>query len=365
MGIFHMAQQSNQYRPDYAVPPGWVLDEHLQVLGISQAEFARRCGRSSKLISEIVSGKAPVEPATALQFEKVLGLDASIWLGIEAEYRLFKERETEVRNAALAINWTKRFPIRELVRRGILEKGKSDTEKVQALLSFFGVASVSAWQERYSTLNIAYRRSDKFESSREALLTWLRLGEIEARQQPCENFNETDFRRAMREIRGLTLIPIEKALPEAQRLCNSAGVALVLVPPLLKTAVSGACMWYSRTNAMLALSARHKSNDHLWFSFFHEAAHILLHGRKRVFVDTLSKDSSNIEKEADNWALNALVPRLEWKQFISQSPRSNRAVREFARTQGLAPGIIVGMLQHDQHLPWSHLSGLKVRYEWQ
>ena len=67
-----MARATNQYRPDYAVPPGWVLEEHLEAHGISHAEFARRCGRSPKLISEVIAGKAPLEPETALQFEKVL-----------------------------------------------------------------------------------------------------------------------------------------------------------------------------------------------------------------------------------------------------------------------------------------------------
>ena len=83
-----MAVETNEYRPDYAVPPGWVLEERLEAHSISQAEFARRCGRSPKMISEIISGKASLEPATALQFERVLGVDASLWLGIEAAYRL-------------------------------------------------------------------------------------------------------------------------------------------------------------------------------------------------------------------------------------------------------------------------------------
>ena len=86
---------TNQYRPDYAVPPGWVLEERLEVQGISQAEFARLCGCSPKLISEIVSGKAPLEPETARQFEKVLGVDASIWLGIEDAYKLHRPQEAE------------------------------------------------------------------------------------------------------------------------------------------------------------------------------------------------------------------------------------------------------------------------------
>lgn len=97
-----MTTSTNRFRPDYTVPPGWVLEERLAVPGISHAEYARRCGRSAKLISEILAGKAPLEPETALQFEKVLGVDASIWLGIEAHYQLHRARETEAADVAAA-----------------------------------------------------------------------------------------------------------------------------------------------------------------------------------------------------------------------------------------------------------------------
>ena len=85
-----VVKEAIQYRPDYAVPSGSILEERLAAHGISHAEFARRCGRSAKLISEIIAGKAPLEPATALQFEKVLGVDAGIWLGIEKDYQLHR-----------------------------------------------------------------------------------------------------------------------------------------------------------------------------------------------------------------------------------------------------------------------------------
>ena len=87
-----MANTRNLYDPDYAVPPGWVLGERLDAQGMAHAEFARQCGRSPKLIREILSGKAPLEPETARQFEKVLGVDASVWLGLESEYKLHRAR---------------------------------------------------------------------------------------------------------------------------------------------------------------------------------------------------------------------------------------------------------------------------------
>ena len=81
-----MATETNQFKPDYAIPPGWILEEYLQTMGTSQTEFARRCGLSLDLVNGIITGEAPLEPAAALQFERVLGLDAGIWLGIESRY---------------------------------------------------------------------------------------------------------------------------------------------------------------------------------------------------------------------------------------------------------------------------------------
>lgn len=77
----------HEYKPDYAVSPGSVLAERLAAHGISQAELARRCGLSAKVIGDIVVGSAPLEPATAAQLERTLGVRAHIWLGIESEYR--------------------------------------------------------------------------------------------------------------------------------------------------------------------------------------------------------------------------------------------------------------------------------------
>ena len=355
---------TNQFSPDYAVSPGWVLGERLEVEGISHAEFARRCGRSPKLISEIISGKAPLEPGTALQFEKVLGVDASVWLGIESEYRLHRAREAEAHVAAASAQWVKAFPVRALVKRGCFQRPESDTDAVSKLLAFFRVGSVDAWTARYGLANVAYRHSPKFKSNEAALATWIRLGEIEAERQECAEYNESRFRHAIRTIRGLTREPVVEALQQTASLCNEAGVALPLVQPLPKTALSGAAWWLSPRKAVIQLTARHKSDDHLWFSFFHEAAHILLHSKKGVFVDEANGDDAGLEAEANEWASNTLIPARAWEQFAAASPRSANVVRTFAEKQDIAPGIVVGMLQHKGLLPWTHLNGLKVRLAW-
>lgn len=359
-----MATAPNQFKPDYAVPPGWILEERLGVQSMSQAEFARRCGRSAKLISEIIAGKAPLEPETAIQFEKVLGVDAQLWLSLESEYQLYQAREADAEKSRSAIAWSKGFPIGELVKRGYFARPSSPTDAVSKLLVFFGVGSHDAWSGQYGIERAAYRHSPKFSSDEAALATWLRLGELNAERQDCGEYSEVHFKKVLKQIRSLTREPVERSIPEARKLCNEAGVAFALIRPLPKTALSGAAWWLSPRKAVIQLSARHKSDDHLWFSFFHEAAHILLHSKKNVFVDGSIRDGSDEEKEADAWASNALISEKIWREFVATGPRSERAVLEFADSQGVSPGIVVGMLQHARVIPWSYLNGLKARLIW-
>lgn len=331
---------------------------------LSQAEFARRCGRSPKMISEIIAGKAPVEPVTALQFEKVLGVDAGIWMGIETDYRLHEEREAEARRAAEQADWAKKFPITDLVKRGIVHKPTSNTDRVSALLSFFGVASVEAWRSKRRRSEVAYRRSPSFKSDEFALETWLRLGELEAEQVECSDYDAARFRQGLALIRTLTAAPTDATFTQAEGLCKEAGVALAIVKPLPKTALSGVARWLTPRKALIQLSARHLSDDQLWFSFFHEAAHLLLHGKRNVFVHEGSGESSRIENEANEWASNFLVPRHHWDEFVGSSLFTRSDVRRFAEEQGIAPGIVVGRLQHEKHLPWSHLNDMKASLSW-
>lgn len=367
-----MGTGTNTYKPDYAVPPGDLLEEYLEARGFSQAEFARRCGRSPKLISEILAAKAPIEPRTALEFERVLGMDASIWLGMESDYRLHLAREAEASVRAAESAWAKAFPVGELIKRGHLQKGKSHAEAVAHLLAFFNVASVEAWNAKHLTEQAAYRHSPSFESRPEALATWLRLGELEAESQDCPDYRRKAFVKALEEIRRFTVEPPEEALAEAKRRCNDAGVALARVEALPRAAVSGATWWLSPRKPVIALSLRHRTDDHLWFSFFHESAHVLLHSKKQVFVEGKlgrsatsrgheSSSEERQEQEANQWAADFLVPPEHWSSFVAGFGRRKAEVNEFAQRLAIAPGIVVGRLQHEGYLPHTHLNGLKVK----
>jgi HTH-type transcriptional regulator/antitoxin HigA len=76
--------------PNWAIHPGAILQEHLETRGLSQAEFARLAGLSPELVSGIVSGRDPITAETASQLERVLGLKAYVWTGMQAEWDRFQ-----------------------------------------------------------------------------------------------------------------------------------------------------------------------------------------------------------------------------------------------------------------------------------
>ncbi len=359
-----MVKSVNTYQPDYPVPPGWVLAEMLESREISHAEFARRCGRSPKLVSEIIAGKAPVEPETALQFERVLDMDASVWLNIEATYKLHQAKKEEERALHQSLEWASQFPLKDLVALGVIEKPADKTDAARKLLAFFRVGTVQAWERRYGALAVAYRHSPSFKSSPSAVAAWLRMGELWAERQESAEYHRGTFAKALREIRGLTTLGPDKFLPRARQLCNEAGVAFVLVPPLSKTPLSGAARWLTPRRALIQQSLRHKSNDHFWFTFFHEAAHILLHSKREVFVDEETDAGNDQEREANAWAANFLIPTSVLQKFAARGFPSKGVIIDFAADLGLAPGIVVGRLQYESVIDWKHHNDLKIRYEW-
>ena len=88
-----MVETRDTFTPDYAAAPGAVLREYLQVRELSPAAFAQLCGKPAELVQEILAGETPVDPDTAQQLGRVLGLAAYVWLGIEEDYRTHLARE--------------------------------------------------------------------------------------------------------------------------------------------------------------------------------------------------------------------------------------------------------------------------------
>jgi len=352
------------FNPDYAAAPGEIIEEILEARGMTRVELALRCGLSPKTISLILSGKAPVTPDTAIQLERVLGITSSIWNNLEANYRLFLAKEKDSDELESQRNWLQGFPFREMVKRKWIPDGRSTAEKVSILLNFFGVGSVSSWEAKYGGLSVRLRGSAKYPPNREALAAWIRRCEVKANTIETEPFNAEGMNKALGEIRSLTCEDPEVFEPEMKNLMIEAGVAVVFMSELPGTHLSGATRWLTPEKAMIALSLRYKTNDQLWFTFFHEAAHLKLHSKKLSFIDWAGSTSEDVQEiEADRYACDYLIPPGIYKRFLEKGDFTSDSIRKLAAKLGITPGIIVGRLQHDGALGYNQLNYLKCRFE--
>lgn len=357
-----MSSMSNSYLPDYLVAPGEVLVDYLESLGMSQVDLALRTGLAKKTINEIVKGKAPITPDTALKFERVLGRPAHFWSRLEVQYQENKARIEEYSRLQLCIEWLKRIPIAMMVKLGWISAFKDKTAQLGEVLNFFGVNSPEQWEAVWNEHQVAYRQTKRFETCPEAVSAWLRKGEIEAQKLQCASFDKKRFQDTLNSIKHLTIQSPKVFQPELVRLCAEVGVAVVFVPELPKTGVCGATRWLG-DKAVIQLSLRYRSNDQLWFTFFHEAGHILKHGRKDIFIEGKGLDGEK-EDEANAFARDHLIPPAAFRQFLAQWDRSLVAVEKFAENIGIASGIVVGRLQHEGRLHNSCGNKLKVFYTW-
>ena len=148
-----------------------------------------------------------------------------------------------------------------------------------------------------------------------------------------------------------------------RRLCAEAGVALVFVSELPGTHLSGATMWLNKDKALLMLSLRHKRDDHFWFCFFHEAGHILLGKKKSIFLDEMNSFKDTEEDMANEFASNILISPDLYRDFVAQKDFTPVAIGNFTRQLGIAPGIVVGRLQHDREIHWRTLNELTRKFE--
>ena len=357
--------KTNKYNPDYAIHPGEYLAEVLKAREIRQRDLSERMGISETQLSNIVNTKKPVGPETAIKLERVLGISANIWNNLNARYRLFHARKTEKKILSQNHDWVKGFPLSFLRKMRVIPESNNYELLAGYLLEFFGVSSPTVWEDYFNIEESpVFRQSPSFRNNAKAAAAWLRVGEVKAESINVNSFSRTRFNNVLDEIRSITRTALAKFIPRMEFLCGEAGVALVFVPEPKGVHVYGATKWLNSKKAMIAQTLRHKSDGQFWFTFFHEAGHILLHTNHTTIVDDTKTDrESPLEKEADEFARNVLVPNKEYIAFVRRNKFYESEIKQFARMQNLAPGIIVGYLQHDKYIPFSYHNKLKRKFK--
>lgn len=351
----------DEFRPDWISAPGDTIADILAERSLSTDKFAQLLGETVEQVRDLLDGRATITIRIARQLERVLGGSVEFWISRDFQYR-----QDSARLHAADQEWLAGIPVGDMIRFGWLKPVPRPSEEVSACLRFFDVRSIYEWHRRYANVEamVAFRTSKSFDSHPGAVAAWLRKGEIESSAVKCECWSPEKFKQALLKIRALTREKDPDGfLPQLRSLCADSGVAVAIVRAPFGCRASGATRFISREKALLLLSFRYLSDDHFWFTFFHEAGHLLLHGESRLFLEGLDTASTKEEEEANDFAARTLVPP-EFQYGLLSLPLDSRQVIRFARRLGVSPGIVVGQLQYHKRIKYNQLNGLKRRFEW-
>ena len=155
--------------------------------------------------------------------------------------------------------------------------------------------------------------------------------------------------------------PFLNQLEQIKELLKVCGISLIFEPHLPNTYVNGLSYKISPDKAIIMISDRGKKDDILWFTLFHEIAHLIKHSKKEVFIDFENNETNAIELEADEYARNILIPDNIYNNFINNKVYNEKLIKEFASKNNISSGIIVGRLQKDGIIKWNEFNNLITR----
>ena len=350
-----MTTNLNRYFPQSIPHPSETLVEKLQELGMGPKELAIRTGKPEKTITAVLNGESSITPEMAILFENVLKIPAPFWLKNQRDYDEYIARTKRTAIIEEATDWAKEFPYARMSKFGWVPATRKAEEKVAELFHFFGFSNKTAWENYYlnQKLKLSFRISLKHTSEPFAVSAWLRQGEILASKMQVADFNERKFKNNLEKIKGIMAVQPPDFFQKLQSLCAGAGVKIVYTPCLPKAPISGSSRWINDT-PLIQLSARYGQNDRFWFTFFHEAGHILMHGKKYISLENieLSESEADKEKEADEFSVNWTFTTEQEEEVLKSAPLQEDAIATFAKKFNTHPAIIIGRFHHKGLLPY-------------
>lgn len=310
--------------------------------GLKPKDLVPYIGSPSK-VSEVLSGKRPLSLAMIRKLVNELGIPAEV---------LLQEPGAELPSDQI-LQQGRRFPIAEMVKRrwfsGFSGTAVEAKQQLEELLGRFmaplGETSLAP------ALNRQHVRDGGKDDSN-ALTAWrIRVATLALEQDlPTYRPGTVDI-GFLRELAKLSYLESGPRL--AKEFLGKAGIHLVIERHLPHTHLDGAAMKLPSGAPVVGLTLRHDRLDNFWFTLFHELAHVALHldgGDIDVFFDDITKASKNqLEKEADELASEALIPKEQWKaaKLRWNTPPAN--VVAFAERLRINPAIPAGRVRFESN----------------
>ena len=339
----HLAMVNEAYEdkhhPIELPDPIAAIQFRMEQEGLTNKDLAPYIGSSGK-VSEVLSGKRDLTLSMIRALHKHLAIPAEV---------LIQEAGGTIPDDVEGLDWS-RFPVPEMAKRGFLKAKKNVKENAERVMREVigraGGLEVAAplWRK-----NDGARRNAKMDSY--ALAGWCMHVLAEAsRSKPKASYKKGAITPAfLREVAKLSAF--EDGPKRAQDFLATHGIVLIIAPHLVNTYLDGAAMLLQDGTPVIGMTVRHDRLDNFWFCLLHELTHVARHlgnGGERLFVDDFdlrAKDDDQREREADEWAEEALIPKVEWDEHPAQDAPFASNVISLAQRVGVHPAIVAGRIR--------------------
>jgi Zn-dependent peptidase ImmA (M78 family)/plasmid maintenance system antidote protein VapI len=359
MTIFETQPQEN----DWFSRPGDSVLSAMRRRGVTAEALSGRLAGGMPQLRSLMNGSGAIDEETAAALSGTLGGSITFWITRQTRYQDALAQAVDQLSDEDADAWLDRIPAPGSKGR---ITAKARTTELRRRLAYFGVSTLKSWDARYGPhqSQARFRRSLAFTQHDGATSMWLREGELDANLRQTAAWSTDALRARLSEIRALSKISKPaRFIPPLARLLAEAGVALVVLRAPKGCRASGASRMIAPNKAMILMSFRHRADDHFWFTLFHEIGHLLLH-EASSFVDAEGMEGDDpCEKEANDFAANMIVPKNREPELMSLSPDDD-SIRRFAVSLGVAPGLILGQLQHRGIVAHGALRRLRRNWTW-
>lgn len=329
----------NKHFPIELPDPIAALRFRMEQQGLSQQDLVPFIGSRSK-VSEVLSGKRPLSLAMIRSLHKGLGIPAEV---------LLKEKGAEV-PAPLANVECDKWPLRQMAKCGWFA-GIAGAEGMirqcpEELVRAF-LAPLGGQVPAYSYNRQHVRAGSTMDA--DALCAWRARVLVVAHNERTTPFRTGSITKDfMRQLVGLSCL---NAGPKAAKeLLAKNGIQMVIERHLPKTHLDGAAMLDTSGAPVIALTLRYDRLDNFWFTLCHELGHVALHlgrGDQKCFFDDLDFAEGGVEKEADEFAGESLIPSKTWENAVARTSRRAADVVALAANLRISPSIIAGRIRRE------------------
>lgn len=245
------------------------------------------------------------------------------------------------------INWNS-FPIKEMIKRGWIEL-KHKVSPSDLARDFFERAAGS----QYATALHRKKFHGENTPNEYSLLAW-QARVLEKARDSLQKTHTNEFELNDSWINELVDLSTSDNAPLLVKdFLASKGIILVVEPHLQGTYLDGAAMLLETGHPVVAMTLRHDRLDNFWFVLMHELGHVFLHLFDSLNIDFFDEEDNteddDLEREADYFAQNSLIPDDFWDLCLSRFSMTSDTVLMDAENLGIHPSIIAGRIRKERN----------------